>query len=458
MNSSVGTIDRRNSGVRRSKRTSNEIPSVIGNPVRTENANELPDSVGDEKENENGNRNGNGNGNHLPNVDRMASITSGMDGIARKRTQVPGDGNEPKRRRTECAKTDVPAKEGVDNSGLGRAIVEAMKACEFESSARKESEANNRELLRLGRLDPLYRETGRVFIDASKTDVLSGMLGMENVSKMLWQLLVKPAVAGQLYRDTIGQLGPLHFAIVGPEGTGKRTAVRTACSIASVDAVFLRPSAYQLGDVAFALRRACSVRPSLICFEDFDVLHKDPNFDREFADVILGCREICGTFDSVWLAFTLVSEDIIEWPMFSRLIGRRVSRVSSLGPEDASRLLMSFITSSGINLGYPLTEEEATKLGVASEECTPSELKAFAGEVCMSALSRRELDVLAYASIPGGSGEDGKNQGRSDDGVCHRETNITISWHEDAVVLYETVADSLSAVQKSIIPRYERRK
>jgi hypothetical protein len=351
------------------------------------------------------------------------------------------------------------------------------------------------------RLQSMHPESGTTAINPDRSDiVLHGMVGMENVSRMLWNILIKPVGAAEFYRTVYGKLGPLHFAIVGPRGTGKRTAVTKACSVAAVTAFFIEPHRYQVGDIEYAMGEGWKKRPSVICFDGFEELLERRGFVDEFNMQIVGISDFLTTWNSMWLAFCVDSTATATGNMLARIVGKRLAHVKSMdGPEAANVLMRRFIPSN-MEFLEPLTKDQQTLLEAAAAGCTPSELKEFAANIVIAALSRHNLGDIATAAgnqvigsrhpPPSATINHGAIPMRQstpispgvDSGYCGRPTytkkervlsphetkeqppagddintpKVYILWKDDAEPLYEVYTDAYG-VAKRRIPRFEQR-
>jgi hypothetical protein len=357
------------------------------------------------------------------------------------------------------------------------------------------------------RLQPIYVESGKTAIDPDRTEpILKGMAGMDEVSNLLWNVLVKPAATSEYYRNVYGRLGALHFAVVGPNGCGKKTAISTICNNAATTIFFIEANAYVNGDVAFAIAEACKKRPAVVCFDGFEALNTKPGFHEEFAMQVLGSKPLLTTWNMVWLAFCVENPATITNTTLARIVGLRVAKVKSLDGPSAADILMRVFLPPVLPLLEPLTNEQKCLLESAAVGCTPSELKEFASNIVISALSRHNLGDLASMAgnrVFGTKQHNNHPQSQSVDpntpqtnqdarsGYCGRPSytavgtrtqtvgniaeqvgceddddeisiataevpRIYISWKEDAEPLYEKYQDANFVIRRRI-PRFEQR-
>ena len=335
---------------------------------------------------------------------------------------------------------------GDDNHGIHR----NTHAIEDEARMRFEYDCNTR----LMRMDLLPRDGSKVNVNPDDVDILVGLCGMEDVQPLLYNNLYKPALVPDYYANTAGRLCPLHFAIVGRNGTGKRTAIRYVCSLVRADAVFITPP-YKQGDLGFALGRASEdvVKPALVCIEDTTELMRDHTFVQDFT-IEMHYREHLRTrFNRTWIAFCAETEDILSHECIKSLVGSRIAHVRRLDGEKAATLLMCSFMLRDMRLDEQLTEHQVRCLYEAADGASPKELKAFAGEVCMRAINRRPLEVIAAhagkaVSHPTTDATLTEFQNCTDE-------SITISWAIDAEPVYCKLDPEYweDGVEKFTIPR-----
>jgi len=357
-------------------------------------------------------------------------------------------------------------------------------------------------------MNAMFPEGGTLAVDPDDDQILAGMSGMEVVQNMLWNVLVKPRMSADLYARTYGRMGALHFAIAGPDGSGKRTAIRRACSFAGVTMLTIGPNGYVAGDIERAIQTACRSQPALICFAEYEELLTRPCFSDEFRIQVLLSAELCGTWDRVWLAFCVGSAHVAKSPPLARLVGNRVAPVAPFDGPTARRILIDqMLPIRHIPLLEPLKLEQVRTLETAAAGCTASELRAFAEKVVLRALSRHDMADLAsesgsttvHGTVPearrrrlretpkdrnGGNGDDDDlfaASSRTEGGTTaaelwkmvvedppldqeqadtlQRDTGyrrLGISWARDAEPLYVVVETDLGSL-KRIIPHFEKR-
>ena len=324
----------------------------------------------------------------------------------------------PRRPEPETESTTVPVRPRECGDGI-----DPIAVAEYEDA-----------MAHLSRMEPLYREVRTIMVDPTNQHILPNMVGMDAVEAMLWRVVVRPALARREYRLKVGIISPLHFAIIGPHGTGKRTAIRTVCATAGVDMVTITPTAYLEGDIGFAVDRAYRARPALVCFDGFEELIRRPDFEREFRIKVASFRELCERFTGVWLAFCTNDGNSVQMPFIQRLLGRRVAGVDRPTRRQAAELFFrSHLVRTGVTLARQLTDDEANRLEEAADGCTPAELQAFAADVAFSALTRCDL-----AEIVGDS-----------------DHVISVVWDLDGEPLYELEEGENTGLQHWRIPRFE---
>jgi hypothetical protein len=310
------------------------------------------------------------------------------------------------------------------------------------------------------RLRPVYAESGIIVINPDEQNfVLNGLNGMEDVSQLLYKCIVKPVAAAETYRKTCGKLGSLHFAIVGEDGTGKRQAVTTVCTSASVTVFYIEANRFQQKDLSSAIMRACESRPSVICFDGFDALMEKKDFEAEFMVQVRGCAELLSTWDMVWLAFCVKSKATVD-TYLRDIVMDRVAYVKPLTGFQAAELLRNvFLPLKDLPLLEPLSRLQLDTLQSAAAGCTPKQLKQFAFVVTLSALNRCEIGTLAAISgnrVVGGGIQDGSGgQQQHPPSGTTAPQQLFISWKDDAESQYETYRDTNDCAKRKI-RRYDQ--
>jgi hypothetical protein len=284
----------------------------------------------------------------------------------------------------------------------------------------------------LRKFTPLGRTATSAFVPRTATGLLPHMFGMNEIAKLLFEVIVKPSACGTVYTSTVGRLTGLHFCLVGREGTGRRTALRTVCSMCQVDMLTINSLQYQYGDVDHVIQSACYRRPCVVYFEDYDWLRKMPDFARDFDYQVLAMDLLCNTWNHIWLGFGMTSLAAAKSPPLSYLCADRVACVVDMTEEEKGRLLFnSFLSTGGVDDNrHAMTAEQWQRLVEATREATPADLRAFAGRVIYATLTRMSLNALIAQTDPSLRARFGLEDES-------RQHSITISWKDDAEPHYE---------------------
>lgn len=252
----------------------------------------------------------------------------------------------------------------------------------------------------IARMHPLGRTGAMTCVPAEVCNLLPHMCGMAEISELLCNVLVKPSIAKKVYMETAGRLTGFHFALVGENGTGRRSAMRSVCAACCIDALTITYHQYVYGDIGYAIRYASSHMPCVVYFDDFDSLGCKDEFAAEFSYQVLGQDRLCNTWEGVWLGFGVQTQAAATaWPL-ADLCGPRFASVRNLTDEEAARLLMQdFLSTGGAQVDVEsMTGQQWTVLAAAMQDCTPQDLKGFAGSVLWSALSRVSTGSHATAN------------------------------------------------------------
>lgn len=324
----------------------------------------------------------------------------------------------------------------------------------------------------LRRLRPIGRSGSRTTIPLDRSDLLSHMYGMSQVTTILWNTIAKAVLLFQAYSTGVGRLGGLHFAIQGPKGCGRRSAVMSVCRQCCCDMVTVSPLRHVSGDIEYAIMYAVENNPCVIYFDGMEDLHQLPDFDNEFTKQVLGSETLCNSWNAVWLGFGVETLRELDSKMYA-MCGPRIAEVEPLKPEEAIKLLANeFLCMGGARVNPPLTVDERTILNEAVQGCTPADLRNFAATVHYRALSRMTLTALSeiynvriFDEFRARShGDSQQARPHTEDNQCTDSCDIVrfleISWDPDAVGAYDFVkpdAEYGDGKEHFFVPRAHRR-
>lgn len=251
------------------------------------------------------------------------------------------------------------------------------------------------------RMRPLGRSATAVCIPLQAAELLPHMCGMVEVAALLQDVFSKPTLAKRRFARMVGRLSGLHFALVGRPGTGRRTAVRSACATCGIDMLTIAPEQYVYQDLGVAMNYCLAFKPCVLYFDGFDALLKNRDFCNEFGFQILGQEPVADTWDGMYLAFGIENPALLAAQPLLRLCKNRYATVRDLDAEDAARLLFRvFLPEGGAKVNADdLTDKQWDDLETAVKRCTPRDLKDFASVVQWSALSR--ISVRSHAEDSG---------------------------------------------------------
>lgn len=339
---------------------------------------------------------------------------------------------------------------------------------------------------------------------------LTGIVGAEEAEAILCACLAKPILAPHAYKQLLGpSTRSFNAVIVGPHGSGKRTAVKRACSLCGVTFLCIGPDTYEPWAITVATSYAASWRPTLIYFDGFDdMCSSNPEFFREFGAVVLQNRDLVDSWNYSWIVLGIsnraTAPECVESSIVALCIPDNVASMRRPTGEELVRLAMTFLAEHRIPVFPDITPAQLEQLRVAVDGATPSDVHEFAMRVAASAMRNVDLKTLetidagsGVATIMGGGGGGGsrtrspanapapQNSGRrfrppslgdlsgtvdsggrtfdpgaSSPGQVMRETGnrvpgIHIDWNRDAVSKYIRLdaVESADGLSKFVIPR-----
>jgi len=212
-------------------------------------------------------------------------------------------------------------------------------------------------------------------------DTFGSIIGLESCKKVMFEYVCKPRVFPDHYVRTHM---PCHFALIGPDGCGKRTLIETTCQMRHINYVYMTSWAPRLmqGVIAFARHHA----PCVIHLDDEygDAFEKAERGERtQFIDEYLHQVINSGMYTQwgmVWLAFSLRSETPLHSQMLLRTVQERVGRYDATDTAELVEYMRRHIrTNRGANLdaliGNSATNMESLAQAVATR--TPAQIEEY---------------------------------------------------------------------------------
>ena len=265
--------------------------------------------------------------------------------------------------------------------------------------------------------------------------ILPDMVGVGNLRDVVNQFVCKPyfnmANTYDKYKDLAKAL---NFLIVGPNGSGKRSAVKSICQSFNFSYFCVNPSKYQPGQIeAIVLRtKQPGVTPAIIYFDDFNTAILPPEngnyyyynsgestFVTEFKRCILADAAYTKGWIGAWIALGFTEPTIPALKLAAELcmIHKTVNNVAFMEQIEAEtlvKLLRALFQKR--HLDEPLDIEKTDKFEVLRRvlnDSMPGEVSQFADLVYSSVIRNIPFNT--------------------------RDPRTLIDWERDVESLYEMV-------------------
>lgn len=352
---------------------------------------------------------------HTAEIERAPSAGGGRDAEEAEEAALGSDGSW-----TPRIERGVPSKTRKTRaSSSGRDLSDARRAClppasEFygfqeEDRPAERDEAEEKQRQQEARVDEavqLYCEClmfdGNVpsvvlsMLDDDDGDFLPSVFGMSACKRLVKRYLIRPHVFPDLY-CLAGM--PLHFALIGDSGSGKRNLVRNACAEFGINFVRLHNHVYTRD----LLRHACDFagrrKPCVVYLDEYDdafCAGENSIFMQDYSAHIVsgGVVDAC---DEVWLAFGLKSESpITSCHELACTVQERRARCEPLVASQAIAFIDQRLRERHhTNLEKLLKSEHRAVLSKAAENCRPACIAAYLGRVFFSRLDREPAEQLS---------------------------------------------------------------
>jgi hypothetical protein len=262
----------------------------------------------------------------------------------------------------------------------------------------------------------------RVCIEISAF-VLNGIIGAEAAETVLCACFAKPILAPHAYKQRMGSsTRPFNAAIIGPPGSGKRTAVKRACSLCGATLLCVGPDTYEPWALTVATSYATRWRPTLIYFDGFDEMcAKEPEFLREFNAVVIQNRELIGSWNYSWIVLGISNRETalpcVEEALATLCIADNIAEMRKATGEELATLAMEFLAEYKIPILPKITSQQLDQLRIAVSGATPADVHEFIMRVAASAMKNADLRTLESddsgfggAIIVGGGGGGSKSK------------------------------------------------
>jgi hypothetical protein len=291
----------------------------------------------------------------------------------------------------------------------------------------------------MSRMFPLGVKASHLTVHPEKTHLLpNAVYGLDQISSLLWDVLVMPQVGYRIFAHAMGSQTALHFCLAGPEGSGKRMALTNVCTTCGIDMLTITPYWYAVGDIECAINYARMYGSCVIYFDDFEFLSKNDLFRSEFSTHVLGLPQRSSMWNGLWFAFSVPSKRrFASIPVLRDLCADRMAEVECLTEDELFDLFLKiFLPSSEMRIKQPTPEQEDA-FKIAARDRTPKELQTFAGRVKWHALCRCKLDTVKALSL----GVAGRHEDLNSRGPPIDEWRVpeipSVDWDLDVESLYE---------------------
>lgn len=224
-------------------------------------------------------------------------------------------------------------------------------------------------------------------------------LGCRNLFNVITAKIIKPRNQIEAFMERIRTMDhPLNFAVVGPNGSGRKRAVRFACSEANICSVTISKDSYESSFITMAVQYAYFKRPFLLLFDGFDELVSNPTFVNEFTTAILRNPLFNKGWNNVWIVATLSTLDSSVVQLLSRICYYdNIVCMEKPNERDYYDFLIKYIEDHNISVPDP-TDAQSNRLLTAVRDSTPADVARFGDRIIASVMDNTTLAELAECS------------------------------------------------------------
>lgn len=221
-------------------------------------------------------------------------------------------------------------------------------------------------------------------------------IGCQNIFNIISSKILKPRSQMEMFLERARSMThPLNFVIIGPNGSGRRRAIRLACSQTNICTVTICREKYEPNFLTMATQYAYSKRPFLLLIDNLNELMDNTDFMKEFDSVVLKNSLFTGGWCNVWLVITLSSISSEVMYLISKVCS--YDNIAFMEQPTARKLhdfLITYIEEH--NMTIPdLNDCQFNRLLEAVKNATPADVAHFGDRVITSALDHTSFEDLA---------------------------------------------------------------
>lgn len=221
-------------------------------------------------------------------------------------------------------------------------------------------------------------------------------VGCRNIFDTISTKILKPRNQIEAFIERMRTMQhPLNFTVVGPNGSGRRRAIRFACSEANVCTVTISKERYEPMFITMATQYAYFRRPFLLLFDGFDELIANPDFLKEFNVAILANPLFTMGWNNVWIVLTVTMLDSAVTNMLSHIC--YYDNIVFMEKPKARNLydfLIKYIEEHNISVPEP-TDAQSNRLLTAIQNATPADAARFGNRVIANVMDNTPIEDLA---------------------------------------------------------------